>query len=61
MESAIVAGMGLDTPLHQKSLKTNLENIAGDVSIHHGTKDDTYALSKAIQLQVQGQWTRWMN
>ena len=31
MESAIVAGMGLDTPLHQKSLKTNLENIAGDM------------------------------
>ena len=23
--------------------------------------DDTYSISKAVQLQVQGQWTRWLN
>ena len=27
----------------------------------HKTIDDTYAFSKAVQLQVQGQWTRWIN
>ena len=31
------------------------------ISAHHETMDDTYGLSKAVQLQVQGQWTRWMN
>ena len=30
-------------------------------SKHHKTIDDTYAFSKAVQLQVQGQWTRWIN
>ena len=30
-------------------------------SVHHETIDDTYGFSKAVQLQVQGQWTRWMN
>ena len=28
------------------------------ISDHHKTIDDTYAFSKAVQLQVQGQWTR---
>ena len=31
------------------------------ISDHHKTIDDTYAFSKAVQLQVQGQWTRWIN
>ena len=31
------------------------------ISVHHETIDDTYGFSKAVQLQVQGQWTRWMN
>ena len=31
------------------------------ISDHHKTTDDTYAFSKAVQLQVQGQWTRWIN
>ena len=31
------------------------------ISNHHRTIDDTYAMSKAVQLQVQGQWTRWLN
>ena len=31
------------------------------ISEHHKTIDDTYAFSKAVQLQVQGQWTRWIN
>ena len=25
------------------------------------TIDNTYAMSKSVQLQVQGQWTRWLN
>ena len=31
------------------------------MSNHHRTTDDTYAMSKAVQLQVQGQWRRWLN
>ena len=31
------------------------------ISENHKSTDDTYAFSKAVQLQVQGQWTRWMN
>ena len=31
------------------------------ISDHHKTIDDTYAFSKAVQLHVQGQWTRWTN
>ena len=31
------------------------------ISDHHKTTDDTYAFSIAVQLQVQGQWTRWIN
>ena len=30
-------------------------------SNHHKEIDDTYAISKAVQLKVQGQWTRWLN
>ena len=28
---------------------------------HHKEIDDTYAISKAVQLKVQGEWTRWLN
>ena len=28
------------------------------ISAQHETIDDTYSFSKAVQLQVQGQWTR---
>ena len=31
------------------------------ISEYHKSIDDTYAFSRAVQLQVQGQWTRWMN
>ena len=31
------------------------------ISEYHKSIDDTYAFSKAAQLQVQGQWARWMN
>ena len=31
------------------------------ISEYHKSIDDTYAFSIAVQLQVQGQWTRWMN
>ena len=30
------------------------------ISAHHETTDDSYGFSKAVQLQAQGQWTRWM-
>ena len=31
------------------------------ISDHHKTIDDTYVFCKAVELQVQGQWTRWIN
>ena len=31
------------------------------ISEHKKLTDDTYAFSKAVQMQVQGQWTGWMN
>ena len=31
------------------------------ISNHHKEIDDTYAISKAVQLKVLGQWTRWLN
>ena len=31
------------------------------ISNHHKEIDDTYVISKAVQLKVQGQWTRWLN
>ena len=31
------------------------------ISEYHKQIDDTYAFFKAVQLQVQCQWTRWMN
>ena len=37
------------------------KNYRKYISDHHRTIDDTYAMSKAVQLQVQGQWTRWLN
>ena len=33
----------------------------GYFSNHHRTFDNTYVMSKAVQLQVQGFWTRWLN
>ena len=37
------------------------KNYRKYISDHHRTIDDTYVMSKAVQLQVQGQWTRWLN
>ena len=31
------------------------------ISSHYKNIDDTYSISKAVQLQVQGQWTQWIN
>ena len=31
------------------------------ISSHYKNSDDTYSISKAVQLQVQGQWTQWIN
>ena len=31
------------------------------ISCHYKNIDDTYSISKAVQLKVQGQWTQWIN
>ena len=31
------------------------------ISSHYKSIDDIYSISKAVQLQVQGQWTQWIN
>ena len=49
--------MGLDTPPHPKSLKTNLQNITGDIFQTITKQLMTHAFSKA----VQGYWTIWIN
>ena len=61
VETAIITGMGLDTPPHQKSQDKSSKHYQRYISEYHKSIDDTYAFSKAVQLQVQGQWTRWMN
>ena len=63
VEAKIITGLGLDTPPFPRSQKTNLQKTTGDIYIsnHHRTNNNTYAMSKAVQLQVQGQWTRWLN
>ena len=38
------------TKLYHKFISSQYKNI-----------DDTYCISKAVQLQVQGQWTQWIN
>ena len=39
-----------------KSLRDYRTFISG----HHNKIDDTYAISKTVQLKVQSQWTRWL-
>ena len=53
-------GLGyLDTPKVPKSKSS--KHYRRYISVHHKTIDETYGFSKAVQLQVHGQWTRWMN
>ena len=48
--------MGLYKPPYQMFLETNLQNITRDIfQTTTNIIDDTYAFSKAVQLQVQGQ------
>ena len=61
VETAIITGRGSDTPPDQKFLDTNLQNITRDISEYHKSVDEAYAFCNAVQLQVQGQWTRWVN
>ena len=49
-------GTTLKVPKNQSS-----KHYRRYISDHHKTIDDTYAFSQAVQLQVQGQWTRWIN
>ena len=48
-----------------KSSKVPSDKLSIDyrtfISSHHKKIDDTYAISKAVQSKVQGQWTRWLN
>ena len=61
VEANIITGLVLDIPLLPRSQKTNLQMTTGDIyQTNHRTTDDTYAMSKAIQLQLQSQWTRWL-
>ena len=50
---------------HIKTSKVKSDKSSRDyrtfISSHHKETDDTYAISKAVQLKVQGQWTRWLN
>ena len=50
---------------HIKTSKVPSDKSSRDyrtfISSHHKEIDDTYAISKAVQLKVQGQWTRWLN
>ena len=57
MEANIITGLGLDNP---RSQTTNLQKTTGNISNHHRKIDDIYAVPKAVQRQVQGQWTRWL-
>ena len=43
-------------PKH-KSLKDHRKYISNE----HRAIDDTYDMSKVVQLQVPGQWTTWLN
>ena len=48
-----------------KTPKLSLDKLSKDyrtfISSHHKEIEDRYAISKAVQLKVQGQWTRWLN
>ena len=48
-----------------KSSKVPSDKLSIDyrafISSDHKKIDDTYAISKAVQSKVQGQWTRWLN
>ena len=53
-------GLGYSTTPNFPKNKTS-KHYRRYISAHHKTIDDTYDFSKAVQLLVQGQWTRWMN
>ena len=61
VEANIITGLGLDAPPPSRSQKTNLQKTTGDIYQTTTEQLTTYAMSKAVQLQVQGQWTRWLN
>ena len=48
-----------------KSSKVPSDKLSRDyrtfISSHHKEVDNTYAVSKAVQLKVNSQWTRWVN
>ena len=48
-----------------KSSKVPSDKLSRDyrtfISSHHKEIDNTYAVSKAVQLKVNGQWTKWLN
>ena len=52
-------GLGYTTT--PKSQDKSSKHYPRYISEYHKSIDETYAFSKAVQLQVQGQWTRWMN
>ena len=57
----MITGLGLDTPPLSRSQKKNLQKTTGDINQTTTEQLMTYGMSKAIQLQVQDQWTRCLN
>ena len=53
-------GLG-DTTIPKIPKNKSSKDYRRYISNHHRTIDDTYAISKAVRLQVQGQWMRWLN
>ena len=53
-------GLGYTTPPNVPRHKSS-KHYRRYIWEYHKSINDTYAFSKAVQLQVQGQWTRWMN
>ena len=59
MKANITTGLGLTTSKFWKNKSSR--DYRKYISNHQITIDDTYGISKAVQLQVQGQWTRGLN
>ena len=61
VEANIITGLGWDTPPFPRFQKTNLQKATGDIFQTTTEHLTTLVMSKAVQLQVQGFWTRWLN
>ena len=53
--------MGWDIKISKIPSGKSSRDYRAFISSHHKEIEDTYAISKAVQLNVQGQWTGWLN